>query len=79
MCCLILIFNFNFKSNFCSLRVNIQNNACSCLGWPRLQWFVTEHLGKPPKDWLPPPRQSDEAPAYVEVSTLSFSVVIDQI
>ena len=41
------------------------------LGWPRLQWFVTEHLGKPPKDWLPPPRQSDEAPSYVEVSISS--------
>ena len=78
MCCLILIFNFNFKSNFCPLRVNIQNNATS-LGWPRLQWFVTEHLGKPPKDWLPPPRQSDEAPAYVEVCTLSYHIVVDQI
>ena len=37
-------------------------------GWPKLQWFVTEHLSKLPKDWLPPARQSDEAPAYIEVT-----------
>lgn len=35
-------------------------------GWPKVQWFVTEHLGKPPKDWNPPPRQTDDAPAYIE-------------
>ncbi|XP_013409759.1 disco-interacting protein 2 homolog C isoform X2 [Lingula anatina] len=35
-------------------------------GWPKLHWFVTEHLSRPPKDWLPPPRLSDEAPAYIE-------------
>ena len=29
---------------------------------------MTEHLSKPPKDWLPPPRQPDDAPAYIEVS-----------
>lgn len=40
---------------------------CKTLGWPQLQWFVTEHLSKPPKDWLPPPRPSDNAPAYIEV------------
>ncbi len=45
-------------------------------GWPRLQWFVTEHLGKPPKDWLPPPRQSDEAPAYVEVGEIYTKLVL---
>ncbi|KAK2187914.1 hypothetical protein NP493_150g01040 [Ridgeia piscesae] len=38
-------------------------------GWPKLQWFVTEHLSKLPKDWLPPARQSDEAPAYIEYTT----------
>ena len=76
MLCLILMTNFN--SNYCerrSVRINILNGSF-CVGWPRLQWFVTEHLGKPPKDWLPPPRQSDEAPAYVEVRTLSFHVKI---
>ena len=27
----------------------------------------TEGLSKPPKDWLPPPRPSDNAAAYIEV------------
>ena len=77
----LLNLTLNFNNNYHEKRSegNVQNNACSCLGWPRLQWFVTEHLGKPPKDWLPPPRQSDEAPAYVEVCTLPFHVVTDQI
>ncbi len=39
-------------------------------GWPKLQWFVTEHLSKCPKDWNPPPRQADDAPAYIEVCVL---------
>ncbi|ELT90261.1 hypothetical protein CAPTEDRAFT_205040 [Capitella teleta] len=38
-------------------------------GWPKLQWFVTEHLSKSPKDWLPPPRQADDSPVYVEYMT----------
>ena len=38
-------------------------------GWPKLQWFVTERLPKPPKDWLPPPRLTDDTPAYVEYTT----------
>ena len=38
-------------------------------GWPKLTWFVTEHLPKPPKDWLPPPRLTDDTPAYVEYTT----------
>ena len=37
-------------------------------GWPKLHWFVTEHLSKAPKDWLPPQRQSEDSPAYIEVS-----------
>lgn len=36
-------------------------------GWPRLTWFVTEHLPKPPKDWAPPQRPQPDTPAYVEV------------
>jgi hypothetical protein len=36
-------------------------------GWPKLQWFVTEHLAKSPKEWLPPPRLTDDTPAYIEV------------
>ena len=36
-------------------------------GWPRLTWFVTEHLPKPPKDWTPPQRPQPDTPAYIEV------------
>ncbi|KAK3083552.1 hypothetical protein FSP39_025271 [Pinctada imbricata] len=35
-------------------------------GWPRLQWFTTDNVHKPSKDWQPPPKQSEEIPAYVE-------------
>ncbi|CAH1788578.1 unnamed protein product [Owenia fusiformis] len=38
-------------------------------GWPRLKWMITEHLSKPHKDFLPPSRLSDDAPAYVEYTT----------
>lgn len=39
-------------------------------GWPKLQWFVTEHLAKTPKDWLPPPKLTDDTPAYIEVGRI---------
>ncbi|XP_062518678.1 disco-interacting protein 2 homolog C-like [Corticium candelabrum] len=35
-------------------------------GWPKLTWFVTEHLSRPTKDWSPPPRPPAETPAYIE-------------
>nr|XP_050050187.1 disco-interacting protein 2-like isoform X4 [Dermacentor andersoni] len=35
-------------------------------GWPKLHWFITEHLSKPPKDWSPPTRLTDETAAYIE-------------
>ena len=38
-------------------------------GWPRLYWFLAEHLPKPPKDWMPPPRLTDDTPAYLEYTT----------
>ena len=38
-------------------------------GWPRLNWFITEHLARPPKEWNPPPRLTDDTPAYVEYTT----------
>ena len=38
-------------------------------GWPKLHWFVTEHLGKTPKDWMPPARLTDDTPAYIEYTT----------
>ncbi len=43
--------------------------ACSS-GWPKLSWFVAEHLPKVPRDWSPPPRPSPDATAYIEVSLL---------
>jgi len=47
--------------------------CCVCgAGWPSLHWFVTENLSKPPRDWLPPARPADNAPAYVEVGSVSF-------
>lgn len=39
---------------------------------------MTEHLSKPPKDWLPPPRPSDNAAAYIEVSFLSDVNNVDE-
>ena len=38
-------------------------------GWPKLHWFVTEHLGKTPKEWMPPTRLTDDTPAYIEYTT----------
>jgi len=38
-------------------------------GWPKLFWFITEHLARPPKEWNPPPRLTDDTPAYVEYTT----------
>lgn len=38
-------------------------------GWPKLNWFITEHLQRPPKEWNPPPRLTDDTPAYVEYTT----------
>ncbi|XP_076304246.1 disco-interacting protein 2 homolog C-like isoform X3 [Tachypleus tridentatus] len=35
-------------------------------GWPKLHWFITENLGRPPKDWTPPPRLTEEAVGYIE-------------
>uniref|UniRef100_A0A158P740 AMP-binding domain-containing protein n=1 Tax=Angiostrongylus cantonensis TaxID=6313 RepID=A0A158P740_ANGCA len=36
--------------------------------WPRLYWVITEHLGKPSRDWTAPPRVADESIAYIEYS-----------
>ncbi len=44
-------------------------------GWPRLTWYVTEHLPKPSKDWSPPPRPQPDTPAYIEVRRVAASVV----
>lgn len=35
-------------------------------GWPKLNWLVTDNFHKSSKDWQPPPKQSEDIPAYVE-------------
>ena len=74
-----------FLLGSCGIQVALTSEAClkglpktaagevvAFKGWPKLQWFVTEHLAKTPKDWLPPPRLTDDTPAYIEVArTLS--------
>ncbi|XP_015585817.1 disco-interacting protein 2 isoform X3 [Cephus cinctus] len=71
-----------FLLGSCGIQVALTSEAClkglpktaagevvAFKGWPKLQWFVTEHLGKTPKDWLPPPRLTDDTPAYIEYTT----------
>ena len=48
---------------------NASGEVISFKGWPRLHWFITEHLQKPPRDWMAPPRLTDDTPAYVEYTT----------
>ncbi|XP_032343219.1 disco-interacting protein 2 homolog A isoform X11 [Camelus ferus] len=40
-------------------------------GWPPLTWLLVDgkHLTKPPRDWLPPARDSGTGPAYIEYKT----------
>ena len=52
-----------------SLPKTSTGDVVSFKGWPKLFWFLSEHLPKPPKDWLPPPRLTDDTPAYVEYTT----------
>jgi len=35
-------------------------------GWPELSWISSDHFSRPPKDWNPPPRVSEDVPAYIE-------------
>ncbi|CAH2010640.1 unnamed protein product [Acanthoscelides obtectus] len=71
-----------FLLGSCAVQVALTSEAClkglpkttsgeviQFKGWPKLTWFVTEHLAKTPKDWLPTPRLTDETPAYIEYST----------
>ncbi|XP_045464805.1 disco-interacting protein 2 isoform X3 [Harmonia axyridis] len=71
-----------FLLGSCSVQVALTSEAClkglpkttsgdviQFKGWPKLNWFVTEHLTKTPKDFTPDPRLSDETPAYIEYST----------
>ncbi len=54
---------------FKGLPKNANGEVITFKGWPKLHWFITEHLPKPPKDWQPPPRLTDDTPAYVEYTT----------
>ncbi|XP_073975306.1 disco-interacting protein 2 isoform X5 [Rhodnius prolixus] len=71
-----------FLLGSCGVQVALTSEAClkglpktaagevvSFKGWPKLQWFVTEHLAKTPKDWSPTPRLTDDNPAYIEYTT----------
>lgn len=35
-------------------------------GWPHITWLVPDSWSKPPKDWSPPPRLSEDASAFIE-------------
>ncbi|XP_037779846.1 disco-interacting protein 2 homolog C-like isoform X1 [Penaeus monodon] len=71
-----------FLLGSCGVSVALTSEACfkgipktsagevvSFKGWPKLTWFITDHLPKPPKEWQTPPRHSDDSPAYIEYST----------
>ncbi|XP_064108435.1 disco-interacting protein 2 homolog C-like [Macrobrachium nipponense] len=71
-----------FLLGSCGVSVALTSEACfkgipktsagevvSFKGWPKLTWFITDHLPKPPKDWQIPPRHSDDSAAYIEYST----------
>ncbi|XP_030386379.1 disco-interacting protein 2 isoform X2 [Scaptodrosophila lebanonensis] len=72
-----------FLLSSCGITVALTSEAClkglpksatgeiaKLKGWPRLQWFVTEHLPKPPKDFnVGNLRIEDSAAAYIEYTT----------
>jgi acyl-CoA synthetase (AMP-forming)/AMP-acid ligase II len=71
-----------FLLGSCSVTVALTSDACfkglpknangeviTFKGWPKLNWFITEHLPKPAKDWQAPPRLTDDTPAYVEYTS----------
>ncbi|XP_054731793.1 disco-interacting protein 2 isoform X1 [Anastrepha obliqua] len=72
-----------FLLSSCGITVALTSEAClkglpksatgeiaKLKGWPRLQWFVTEHLPKPPKDFnVGNIRIEDTATAYIEYTT----------
>lgn len=72
-----------FLLSSCGIQVALTSEAClkglpksttgeiaKLKGWPRLQWFVTEHLPKPPKDFnVNNVRVNDDGNAYIEYTT----------
>ena len=55
----------------CVCVTSSDNTNIITAGWPRLTWFVAEHLPKPSRDWTPPPRPQVDSPAYIEVCSSS--------
>ena len=45
-------------------------------GWPKLAWYQTDSCPKPPKEWIPPSRQSPHSTAYIEVLTTRVSTFL---
>lgn len=72
-----------FLLSSCGVQVALTSEAClkglpksttgdvaKLKGWPRLHWFVTEHLPKVPKDYNPQSsRITEDATAYIEYTT----------
>ena len=45
------------------------NKVVRLKGWPKLVWYTTDSSPRPPKDWVPPVRQSPNSTAYIEVTS----------
>ena len=72
-----------FLLSSCGVQVALTSEAClkglpkstsgdvaKLKGWPRLHWFITEHLPKVPKDYNPQSsRITEDATAYIEYTT----------
>lgn len=72
-----------FLLSSCGIQVALTSEAClkglpksstgeitKLKGWPRLHWFVTEHLPKPPKDYtLNNNRVAEDGSAYIEYTS----------
>ncbi|KAL7012147.1 hypothetical protein ACKWTF_014657 [Chironomus riparius] len=72
-----------FLLSSCGVQIALTSEAClkglpksttgevaKLKGWPRLHWFVTEHLPKVPKDYNPQSnRLTEDATAYIEYTT----------
>ncbi|CRL08083.1 CLUMA_CG020911, isoform A [Clunio marinus] len=72
-----------FLLSSCGVQVALTSEAClkglpksttgdvaKLKGWPRLHWFITEHLAKVPKDYNPQSsRITEDAIAYIEYTT----------
>ncbi|GAV07859.1 hypothetical protein RvY_17644-2 [Ramazzottius varieornatus] len=54
---------------FKALPRNANGELTSFKGWPKLQWMITDSLGKAPRDWEAPGRLMDDLPAYIEYTS----------